>query len=111
MLPLLAHEVQPYLVCGEAVLEVGQGQAVVPLESYFFLSVLVTAVVSATEKAVNGGRYPRQTGSVASNDSMVAPDVSTRIVSQGRLATRSRAADHGPTIQYRRTGYRRPKPF
>jgi hypothetical protein len=28
MLPLLAHEVRPYLVCGEAVLEVGQGQAV-----------------------------------------------------------------------------------
>jgi hypothetical protein len=28
MLPLLAHEVRPCLVCGEAALEVGQGQAV-----------------------------------------------------------------------------------
>jgi hypothetical protein len=28
MLPLLAHEVRPYLVYGEAALEVGQGQAV-----------------------------------------------------------------------------------
>jgi hypothetical protein len=28
MRPLLAHEVRPCLVCGEPVLEVGQGQAV-----------------------------------------------------------------------------------
>src|SRR5262249_19026133 len=60
-------------------------------DSFYQLS----ASVSAAERAVNDGAQPHPTRS--------ADDVSKRLAFRGCVAARSRAAEHGLAIQYRRT--------